>query len=532
MILTDKIFSDCINSPVRRIKGRVELYEGSTLLDTFNSTDRLKSFTIERAGEETKFFGYGVCQKLTVKLMDNKREVNVGLEHSLEAVLGTQCNFTYPFPVFHIKEMSRDELTNELTLVGYDKLYDANTHRVADLGLKGPYTIEVFAVACAAALGLPLNLSALPDGFDVSYPYGANFDGSESLRTALDAIAEATQTIYYIDHDWNLTFKRLDAYGPAVYAIDKSRYFTLKSSVPCILTKITHATELGDNVSIGYEGGYTQYVRDNPFWDLREDIADLLDAAAINALGLSINQFSCSWRGNYLLEIGDKIALVTKDDDTIYSYVINDAITYNGALSQKTQWTYTDNESETSDNPSTLGEALNRTYAKVDKANKRIELVASEINGIEENIGQLIIDTQKISASVTSVEETLIESINGLNEEVATLTKSVEAAITAEDVTIAINKAISDGVDTVTTTTGFTFNEEGLTVSKTGREMTTTITEDGMTVYKDNTAVLTANNAGVEARDLKAKNYLIIGENSRFEDYNGNRTGCFWIGGM
>ena len=60
--------------------------------------------------------------------------------------------------------------------------------------------------------------------------------------------------------------------------------------------------------------------------------------------------------------------------------------------------------------------------------------------------------------------------------------------------------------------------------------MKTQITEDGMTVYKNDSAVLTANNVGVNAVNLHATTYLIIGTNSRFEDY-GSRTGCFWIGG-
>jgi hypothetical protein len=52
-----------------------------------------------------------------------------------------------------------------------------------------------------------------------------------------------------------------------------------------------------------------------------------------------------------------------------------------------------------------------------------------------------------------------------------------------------------------------------------------------MTVYKNSATVLTANNVGVDAVNLHATTYLIIGNNSRFEDYGSNRTGCFWIGG-
>ena len=74
--------------------------------------------------------------------------------------------------------------------------------------------------------------------------------------------------------------------------------------------------------------------------------------------------------------------------------------------------------------------------------------------------------------------------------------------------------------------------EEGLTISKSNSEMETKITEDGMVVYKNDEAVLTANNQGVDAKNLHATTYLIIGTNSRFEDYKGgSRTGCFWVGG-
>ena len=82
----------------------------------------------------------------------------------------------------------------------------------------------------------------------------------------------------------------------------------------------------------------------------------------------------------------------------------------------------------------------------------------------------------------------------------------------------------------VETNTGFTFNDEGLTVEKANSEMRTQITEDGMTVFKNDEAVLTANNIGVDALNLHATTYLIVGTNSRFEDYADTRTGCFWIG--
>lgn len=91
----------------------------------------------------------------------------------------------------------------------------------------------------------------------------------------------------------------------------------------------------------------------------------------------------------------------------------------------------------------------------------------------------------------------------------------------------------TDGVSRVTTSTGYTFDENGFTVEKSGRAMKTQITEDGMTVYKDGSGVLTANNEGVDAVNLHASTYLFLCGKSRVEAYgdNNDRIGCFWVGG-
>ncbi len=356
--------------------------------------------------------------------------------------------------------------------------------------------------------------------FDTEYTDGANFEGTETLQETLQAAAEATQTIYFIDSNDNLVFKRLDRDGEAVKTISKANYITLDSSTNRRLQTICSATELGDNVSASItEIGSTQYVRDNPFWELREDIADLLEDAKNAICGITINQFDCKWRGDLSLEPGDKIALVTKDNNTVISYLLNDAITYNGGLSQSSEWQYSDKE-ESESNPNTLGEVIKQTFAKVDKANKQIDLVVSEVDSNSNSTSALQMKIDAINASVQK----------DINE----LTNKVNATMTAEDVKIEIQNEIANGTDKVVTKTGFTFDDEGLTVSKDGSEMTTKVDEDGMTVYRDNDEMLKANNEGVTAYNLHARTYLIVGESSRFEDYEKDgetRTGCFWIGG-
>ena len=156
--------------------------------------------------------------------------------------------------------------------------------------------------------------------------------------------------------------------------------------------------------------------------------------------------------------------------------------------------------------------------------------MVSDVSSTKDNVASMLINTESITASVQRIEDSTQQAAENTNAAIAELSAKVSQTITADELTIAVKKELANGVERVETATGFTFDSEGLMVSKSGSEMTTQITEDGMQVFKNNTAVLTANNIGVDAVNLHATTYLIIGTNSRFEDYETNRTGCFWIG--
>lgn len=525
------------NSSTNAVKAKVELYNGSTLVKTCTCSDALQKYAVSRVGESNKFFGFGVCQKLDVVLIDLEREINLIKGDTVKVAAGDGENFVYPYPTFFIEDVKRDERTNSIYITAYDALYKASAHTVEEIGLTEPYTLYDVGVRCASFLGIsPISVIGMGSDttwFDLTYTAEkpANIDGTEKLRKFMDAIAEVTQTIYYIGRGDVLIFKRLDVSGDPVLTITKDDYFSLTTGAHITLEAICHATELGDNITAGAEDGTTQYVRDNPFWELREDIVALLNAAFAAIGGISANAFTCSdWTGNYLLEIGDKIALVTEDGNTVFSYVLDDTLTFDGTLSEATQWVYEQDAAETPSNPTSLGEKLNQTYAKVDKANQQIEQVASKTEGNTANIAALTVNTNSISASVSSVEKNTEDKFAAVNDSIETLAKQVSVKMSAEDVTIAIETELSDGVEKVKTSTGFTFDDEGLTISKSDSEITTQITEDGMAISKSGEEVLIANNQGVKAEDLHATTYLIIGNNSRLEDWNG-RTACFWIGG-
>lgn len=126
------------------------------------------------------------------------------------------------------------------------------------------------------------------------------------------------------------------------------------------------------------------------------------------------------------------------------------------------------------------------------------------------------------------------DKVDSVSSTVGELTEtSTKLKRDMESLSFEVNQVTTNGTDKVTTKTGYRFDADGLNISKSGEEMSNKIDNTGMYVNRGTENILTANNKGVDAVNLHAKTYLIIGSGdgrSRFEDYGTNRTGCFWIG--
>ena len=499
-------------SPARQIEAVVEVYSSTSATTYLKNTDYLKEFKIDRVGENGKFFGFGISQKLTLQLVDKDRELDITTDNSFKVLV----NKVNSCPMFYTSEVKRDEKTKQLTITAYDKLEEASKHTFAELELEPPYTPRNVANAINnLLLGNPV--SFLPAGSEAltSYPLGANYDGTETLREVLDDIAEITQTVYFIDNAKRIFFTSLvysDLIGGDLY-IRRSHFFEYTTGIAKKLTTIAHNTELGDNVSVTTgDPGEAQYIRENGFWQNRDDIDEALTNAITEVGGMELQPYNLTWRGNFGIQPGDLIMVENEDDSYNAHYIINDTITFNGGLKQVSSWSYEQKSETEHSNPSTLGDALKQTFARVDKQKQEIEMVSGEVSTIK-------ITTDNIVSSVKTVDD----SINNLTNE-------VQSKMSAEDVTITVNKVLEEGTEKVITSTGFTFDEKGLRISKVNSDLATEITENGLSIYNTNDEVLTVNNLGVKAEDLHATTFLIIGTKSRIEDYGNNRSACFWLG--
>lgn len=645
--------------PIRHINAMVALHNGATLLNTFTQADALKSFEVSRVGAG-RFFGYGVCARLNVKLIDPNRSINVSAGNTIVITLIAGSSAVTPYPDFIVTEVNRDENTNALSVTAYDVLYFAQARTVDELQAVTPYTLGQYAAYIAAVLGLDIELdTAAAAQWALSYADGANLDGTETLREVLDDIAEASGTVYSIlrratgggTMAETLTFRRLrdlgraagknlldpriiaDHYGMTVtqdgtitgqvpnysrivifesaspvtvswestgktigfflyaedgaraaiypwnsgmaqgsrsnvykvetlvgsanvdgttkvqieygdtattyepyreyYAITKDEYITASVKTNRRLAGIASVTELGDNVTAELEEtGTIEYLRDNAFLSLRTDTGAILQALLDDLGGQTIAQFNTDWRGNYLLEPCDPVGITTKDGATARAFFLGDTTEYNGAYRQKSGWEYEDSE-ETESNPATLVDVLNLTRARVDKVNREIDITAAQGDALAQDVAALHINTTSISASVEQVQKEQEQSNATTAEALADLRAQVNATMTAEQVQLTVAQEIAQGTTKVQTETGYTFDASGLRIARTGSDVETAVTDDGLHIYRAGSEVLRADNEGVKAEDLHATTYLIIGNNSRFEDYekDGNQyTACFWIG--
>lgn len=575
-----------LNSPVREVDISVS-YNGietgtvnSYIEKTFTKNDNLKSFTVERVGDESKLFGYGIVQRLNIKL------VNIS-QADAEAWFNTNGRFNIELgnlPTFYVSEVHRNEVSGELSITAYDTLKKATEYLIkqASAGVEDEeyktntldaQTQRIINFLSVVGYTLPKVKTNIVTSSNYKYYQPQftqwNLDGEETLRDVLDDIAEIYHSVYYISKEWDgekLYFQPI--YEPTQFntnidsslryvpiTVGKEDYFSLETKGNREFRTLTHATALGENISsIEYNNWGTHVIiRDNSILSLMESDAaarhilreageyaepdvgpngESLNATLYPSLAyLKMNQFDCSWRGGSFVRIGRAIKFEDREGNLVTGYLLNDVIEYDGTMRERTQWNYKNEDAVTSSNPATLGEILKNTSAVVDKVNQNVTQVVHTQDEHEEQITTLVTEAGNISASVTTMQNGLEETLEGINGTFDTLTKKVEAAVTADDVQISIERELSNGVDKVSTKTGYTFDEEGLTIAKSNSEMSTQITDDGMTVYRSGEAVLIANNEGVQAEDLHATTYLIIGNNSRFEDMGSDRTACFWIGG-
>lgn len=175
---------------------------------------------------------------------------------------------------------------------------------------------------------------------------------------------------------------------------------------------------------------------------------------------------------------------------------------------------------------------------KANAVNKELQSTITKLNSVESTADSA---SRTIGTLQTNIEKTIDTLKDDNNKKITEIEDSLKTTQTNSVFAIEkIKKITEDGVTKLDTKTGYTFDEEGLKIEKTGAKTKTKFNEVGMEVT-DNTGssgkkLLFAGydeekgETVVESKNMTVEKYLSIGKNTRFEDYQGG-TAAFYTGG-
>ena len=109
----------------------------------------------------------------------------------------------------------------------------------------------------------------------------------------------------------------------------------------------------------------------------------------------------------------------------------------------------------------------------IDETRKDVDAVESSLRKeITEQATTLTRTTEEVVIKATeSVRSDLDSSVEDINDSVSELSRQLEMKIDASAVNIVVQEEVAKGVTKVQTQTGYTFDDEGLKISKSGEEM-------------------------------------------------------------
>ena len=246
--------------------------------------------------------------------------------------------------------------------------------------------------------------------------------------------------------------------------------------------------------------------------------------------------------------------VVDREDTQTETLIENDNLTISlndildNAMLYKTTMVITDTANESGDPAQikinyltdTVFNAIYATRSDINVTKHSITSSVSEtVTAVVENVDTRVTDvantleqsTKDLSGKINNINDSLGEYAK--QSSLVTVTNSVQEIQTALNEQILVTQQIKeDGVEKVTTTTGFTFDQAGLTIDKSGSDTKTLVDEDGMTVYSktgsEESILLNVDSQGVQTENLHVRTYTQIGSHTRLQDYE-DGTAIFYI---
>ena len=410
------------------------------------------------------------------------------------------------YGTYIIKESTKDEEQQSVSLECYDLMLLSMIPYDLVLDYSAGVTVKGFLDAICDRLGWTKGYTDFYNS-DVLID-GEKYDASDTFRDALDDIAEAAGgMIGFVGEELRVIYPT-----DGGNTIDEENLKSLKigKKYGPVNSVVLSRTPQEDNIynqdaeSVTAHGLTEIRIENNQIIDSHRE--DFMAGICAALFGLSFELYDLDSFGIGYLSFGEIFTIETADGAKHKTLMLCDDLQITQGVSETCRLDAPAAAETDYKAASTTDKVLNKTILKVDKQAQTITALVSKTEALSGTVGGL-------DAKVTRMTEVMMDE---------------------DSVDIKISKAI-EGVNSVTTSTGYTFDENGLSISKEGQDMKNLLDNTGMYVTRGGEEILGANHEGVAAINLTSKQFLIVGENSRFENYdNGTgskRTACFYIGG-
>ena len=221
-----------------------------------------------------------------------------------------------------------------------------------------------------------------------------------------------------------------------------------------------------------------------------------------------------------LIHAGDIVQITDRNGNNITAYVMT-----------KTQ-------SGQKDTLECTGSARRDSSSAVN--NQSYEALEGKVLNLRVDVDGIKVENASTAGKIVKLEgdvdgfRTTVSDVSGLKKSVTQLQQD------AGQISAKVQSIQDNGVSKVTNEFGLTIDQSAVKIHRTGAEMTNKLNEQGMYIVRNEgktneTVMLQADAKGVVATDVSVRNYLVVGDNARFEDYSDGtddkRTACFWVGG-
>ncbi len=149
-----------------------------------------------------------------------------------------------------------------------------------------------------------------------------------------------------------------------------------------------------------------------------------------------------------------------------------------------------------------LNQELNKTNSNLADTNNQLNQTQSDINATNTNLNNNHYNKEQIDSMNSTTTKNITQIRNTMEQNITSTNASISK----------IQETIENGVSKVITTTG-TFDENGLNISKSGQQMSTTVDWEGLEVIRDKgksteSEVLTVRPDKVASKNMEVRTYF------------------------